>query len=333
MALNEHASVLHYTKLDHQVPAEMRSFLLDAGAEYNGYAADLTRTWAANADTDFAQLIKDVNDEQLALIGTMKAGTSYVDYHIQFHQRIAKLLRKHQIIKDMSEEAMVENDLTGPFMPHGIGHPLGLQVHDVAGFMQDDTGTHLAAPSKYPYLRCTRVLAPRMVLTIEPGIYFAMNSPPAVVGADVNAVAATVSSWGFAITPEQLTQTAQDIGETTILARAGGAPTLAVGIAHILHQVLPGENTMAFWYHFAILFEALFILTAVDAGTRAGRFMLQDLLGNFVPALKKTESWTANIIGTGGCVALNEHASVLHYTKLDHQVPAEMRSFLLDAGA
>ena len=72
----------------------------------------------------------------------------------------------------MSEEAMVENDLTGPFMPHGIGHPLGLQVHDVAGFMQDDSGTHLAAPAKYPYLRCTRVLQPRMVLTIEPGIYF-----------------------------------------------------------------------------------------------------------------------------------------------------------------
>ncbi|NVL56699.1 carbon starvation protein A, partial [Pseudomonas syringae pv. actinidiae] len=92
--------------------------------------------------------------------------------------------------------------------------------------------------------------------------------------------------------------------ENTILARAGGAPTLAVGIAQILHQVLPGENTMAFWYHFAILFEALFILTAVDAGTRAGRFMLQDLLGSFVPALKRTESWTANAIGTGGCVAL-----------------------------
>ncbi|MCC5041093.1 M24 family metallopeptidase, partial [Salmonella enterica subsp. enterica serovar Typhi] len=90
---------------------------------------------------------------------------SYVDYHIQFHQRIAKLLRKHQIITDMSEEAMVENDLTGPFMPHGIGHPLGLQVHDVAGFMQDDSGTHLAAPAKYPYLRCTRILQPGMVLT------------------------------------------------------------------------------------------------------------------------------------------------------------------------
>ncbi|MHB2080390.1 carbon starvation CstA family protein [Pseudomonas asiatica] len=139
---------------------------------------------------------------------------------------------------------------------------------------------------------------------IEPGVYFAMNSPAAVVGADVSSVAATVSSWGFAITPEVLQQTAHDIGEHTILARAGGAPTLAVGIAQILHQALPGENTMAFWYHFAILFEALFILTAVDAGTRAGRFMLQDLLGNFVPALKKTDSWTANLIATAGCVAM-----------------------------
>ncbi|AMB87897.1 carbon starvation protein A [Pseudomonas agarici] len=139
---------------------------------------------------------------------------------------------------------------------------------------------------------------------IEPGVYFAMNSPAAIVGGDVVAVAQTVSSWGFAITPEALQAVAKDIGETTVLARAGGAPTLAVGIAQILHHVLPGENTMAFWYHFAILFEALFILTAVDAGTRAGRFMLQDLLGSFVPSLKRTESWTANVIATGGCVAL-----------------------------
>lgn len=139
---------------------------------------------------------------------------------------------------------------------------------------------------------------------IEPGVYFAMNSPAAIVGGDVVAVAQTVSSWGFAISPDQLQAVAKDIGENTILARAGGAPTLAVGIAQILHHVLPGENTMAFWYHFAILFEALFILTAVDAGTRAGRFMLQDLLGSFVPALKRTESWTANLIATAGCVAL-----------------------------
>ena len=139
---------------------------------------------------------------------------------------------------------------------------------------------------------------------IEPGVYFAMNSPAAVVGSDVASVAQVVSSWGFAITPEALQAVAHDIGETTMLARAGGAPTLAVGIAQILHSVLPGENTMAFWYHFAILFEALFILTAVDAGTRAGRFMLQDLLGSFVPALKRTESWTANLIATAGCVAM-----------------------------
>ncbi|BFT59672.1 carbon starvation CstA family protein [Pseudomonas moorei] len=139
---------------------------------------------------------------------------------------------------------------------------------------------------------------------IEPGVYFAMNSPTAVVGGEVVAVAQTVSSWGFAITPDALQAVAKDIGETTILARAGGAPTLAVGIAQILHSVLPGENTMAFWYHFAILFEALFILTAVDAGTRAGRFMLQDLLGSFVPALRRTDSWTANLIATAGCVAM-----------------------------
>ena len=139
---------------------------------------------------------------------------------------------------------------------------------------------------------------------IEPGVYFAMNSPAAIVGGDVVSVAQTVSSWGFAITPDALTALAYDIGETTVLARAGGAPTLAVGIAQILHNVLPGENTMAFWYHFAILFEALFILTAVDAGTRAGRFMLQDLLGSFVPALKRTESWGANLLATGLCVAM-----------------------------
>jgi len=139
---------------------------------------------------------------------------------------------------------------------------------------------------------------------IEPGVYFAMNSPAAIVGGDVVTVAQTVSSWGFAITPDALIAVAKDIGETTVLARAGGAPTLAVGIAQILHQVLPGKDTMAFWYHFAILFEALFILTAVDAGTRAGRFMLQDLLGTMVPALKRTESWTANMIGTAGCVAM-----------------------------
>ncbi len=139
---------------------------------------------------------------------------------------------------------------------------------------------------------------------IEPGVYFAMNSPAAVIGNDAISAAAKISEWGFTITPDMLTATATDIGEKTILSRAGGAPTLAVGIAHILHNVMPSANSMAFWYHFAILFEALFILTAVDAGTRAGRFMLQDLLGTFAPALRRTESWGANLIATAGCVAL-----------------------------
>ena len=160
---------------------------------------------------------------------------------------------------------------------------------------------------------------------IEPGLYFAMNTPPAALGItmpdlhrlgtedapmimaslrDVTAhAAATVSSWGFVISPEQILQTAQDIGEPSVLNRAGGAPTLAVGIAHVFHQIIPGAN-MGFWYHFGILFEALFILTALDAGTRSGRFMLQDLLGNFVPFLKKTDSLVAGMVGTAGCVGL-----------------------------
>ncbi|AIP46292.1 carbon starvation CstA family protein [Burkholderia pseudomallei] len=138
---------------------------------------------------------------------------------------------------------------------------------------------------------------------IEPGVYFAMNTPAAVLGTTPEAVAHTVTQWGFMLTPDMLTQTAKAVGETTIIARAGGAPTLAVGMAQILHQVIGGEAMMAFWYHFAILFEALFILTAVDAGTRAGRFMLQDLLGTFHPALKRTESLPANLTATALCVA------------------------------
>ncbi|WP_174866914.1 Xaa-Pro dipeptidase [Pectobacterium polaris] len=172
IALNEHAAVLHYTQLDHQVPSDVRSFLIDAGAEYNGYAADLTRTYSAQSDGAFALLIKDLNQEMLSLIDTVQAGVRYTDYHLQMHQRIAKLLKSHQLVRDISEEAMVEQGMTSPFLPHGLGHPLGLQVHDVAGFMQDDRGTHLAAPSQHPYLRCTRVLEPGMVMTIEPGIYF-----------------------------------------------------------------------------------------------------------------------------------------------------------------
>ncbi len=171
IALNEHAAVLHYTRLDHQPPAKRHSFLIDAGAEYLGYAADLTRSYAAQSKTRYAEMVAAMNKEELALIATLKAGVRYTDYHLQMHQRIARLLLKFELVQGLSEETLVAENLTGPFMPHGLGHPLGLQVHDVAGFMQDDSGTHLAAPSQYPYLRCTRVLQPGMVLTIEPGFY------------------------------------------------------------------------------------------------------------------------------------------------------------------
>jgi len=147
------------------------------------------------------------------------------------------------------------------------------------------------------------IMALAAASVIDPGVYFAMNSPAAIIGKTVESAAQVISQWGFVITPEALVQTAQDVGENTILSRAGGAPTLAVGMAYIFSQILGGQAMMAFWYHFAILFEALFILTACDAGTRAGRFMLQDLLGTFVPALKKTNSWPANLIATALCVA------------------------------
>jgi carbon starvation protein len=138
---------------------------------------------------------------------------------------------------------------------------------------------------------------------IEPGIYFTMNSPGAVIGTTPESAAAKISEWGFAVTPQQITETASDVGEKTIISRAGGAPTLAVGMAHIFASAIGGKAMMAFWYHFAILFEALFILTAVDAGTRAGRFMLQDLLGFFAPAFKDTASWGSSIVATALCVS------------------------------
>lgn len=138
---------------------------------------------------------------------------------------------------------------------------------------------------------------------LEPGVYFAINSPPAVIGTTVESAAKTVSEWGFYLTPEMLTETAQNIGEKTILSRTGGAPTLAIGMAQVFSGVFDNKVMLAFWYHFAILFEALFILTAVDAGTRTGRFMMQDLMGTFFPFMNKTESWFSNIIATSICVA------------------------------
>ena len=138
---------------------------------------------------------------------------------------------------------------------------------------------------------------------LEPGVYFAMNSSPAVIGTTVESAAAAISSWGFVVTPEMLTQLAADVDEGSILSRTGGAPTFAVGMAHILSEALGGEGMKAFWYHFAILFEALFILTTVDAGTRVCRFLMQDLLGMVSPALKSTDSLIGSLLATALVVA------------------------------
>ena len=140
--------------------------------------------------------------------------------------------------------------------------------------------------------------------SLHPGVYFSMNSPPALIGTTVEHAAQVISNFGFVVTPEELAQTARDIGETSILSRAGGAPTLAVGMAKLLHAIMPSDGMMAFWYHYAILFEALFILTTVDAGTRVGRFMIQEIAGLVHAPLKNTDHLGSNLVATAICVGM-----------------------------
>ncbi|MEV7634359.1 carbon starvation CstA family protein [Microbacterium sp. NPDC089318] len=157
------------------------------------------------------------------------------------------------------------------------------------------------------------IMALVAAISIDRGLYFAMNAPAALTGGTVETAATWVNSLGLAgvnISPELLSETARNVGEQSVVSRTGGAPTLAVGLAHIMQQFIGGTAMMSFWYHFAIMFEALFILTAVDAGTRVARFMLQDSIGNFVPKFKEA-SWrpgawlcTAIMVGAWGAVLL-----------------------------
>ncbi|MCU7696274.1 carbon starvation protein A [Acinetobacter sp. AYS6] len=146
------------------------------------------------------------------------------------------------------------------------------------------------------------IMAMICATVLDPGVYFAINAPAAVLGTTVETAAEAVRNLGFVVTPEMLTVLAQEVGESSILSRTGGAPTFAIGMAHIISEIFNSRSMMAFWYHFAILFEALFILTAVDAGTRACRFMVQDTVGIVIPAVKSSGSFLGNLVGTAVAV-------------------------------
>jgi len=188
IALNEHAAVLHYTGLDRAPPAHVHSFLIDAGASFHGYASDITRTHAA-ADDDFAALVASVDAAQQGFCAKVRAGQSYAELHLHAHHVLAGVLAEHGIIR-MSPESAVESGVSSAFFPHGLGHPIGLQVHDVAGFQAGPDGGSIARPVGHPHLRMTRALEPGMVVTIEPGLYFidlllgALRGKP--VGKDVD---------------------------------------------------------------------------------------------------------------------------------------------------
>jgi Xaa-Pro dipeptidase len=169
VALNENGATLHYQYKSFKKPAHQRSLLIDAGADYNGYAADITRTYG-NGFELYEQLIAAVDSEQQALCAQVRSGTDYRDLHLQAHLRLGGVLRDLGIV-DMDPGSMLEKGVSSVFYPHGLGHPIGLQVHDVAGF-SDENGMLIPRPDGHPFLRMTRTLAPGMVVTIEPGIYF-----------------------------------------------------------------------------------------------------------------------------------------------------------------
>ena len=170
IALNENASILHYTKLEASAPSESRSFLIDAGANYHGYASDITRTYCQDNGL-FADLIEDLHQITLTIVEKLKPGVNYAELQFDTHGHIAKVLSNRGIV-NLAPDAILDTQMTSTFFPHGIGHFLGLQVHDVGGFMSDDRGTHRAAPEQHPFLRCTRDVEARQVFTIEPGLYF-----------------------------------------------------------------------------------------------------------------------------------------------------------------
>lgn len=170
VALNENASILHYTALERNVPQVHRSFLLDAGANYNGYASDITRTYSFKRNI-FAELIARMDQLMLNAVNGLKPGISYVDLHVATYRDIGNVLVEFNII-NVDVNTAVETAIISTFFPHGLGHHLGLQTHDVGGFMADERGTHINVPDNHTFLRSSRIIEANQVFTIEPGLYF-----------------------------------------------------------------------------------------------------------------------------------------------------------------
>ncbi|MGD8746435.1 MAG: Xaa-Pro dipeptidase, partial [Gammaproteobacteria bacterium] len=170
VALNGHGAILHYDALESRSPPRVRSLLIDAGACHLGYAADITRTWA-HAEDSFAELIGMLDAAQRRLTARIRPGMTFVELHRQMHFLIGEVLADSGLVA-MSPEAMVEEGVTAAFFPHGLGHHLGLQVHDVGGKLADRLGTPLKQPEAYPFLRNLRPVEAGNVFTVEPGLYF-----------------------------------------------------------------------------------------------------------------------------------------------------------------
>ena len=260
-----------------------------------GYVASVLPVWLVLAPRDYLSTFMKIGTVALLAIGIilvhpnlqMPAVTKFVDgtgpvwagslFPFLFITIACGAVSGwHSLIASGTTPKMIENESQIPFIGYG-----GMLMESFVAIMA------MIAAS-----------------VIHPGVYFAMNSSAGLIGTTVDQAAQTISAWGFVVTPDVLAQMAHDVGEKTIMSRTGGAPTLAVGMAQILAQFLGGAAMMAIWYHFAILFEALFILTTVDAGTRVCRFMIQDLIGNAIPAFRETKSWANNLIGSGLACAL-----------------------------
>ena len=172
IALNDHASVLHYVQHERRTlgAADTHSFLIDAGATTNGYASDITRTYSRDGG-EFGELIAAMDRMQRGLCEAVRPGVNYPDIHHNAHRGVASILSDFRFVK-LPAEAIVERGISSTFLPHGVGHFIGLQVHDVAGFMADASGCTIPKPEGHPYLRLTRPIEARMVFTIEPGLYF-----------------------------------------------------------------------------------------------------------------------------------------------------------------